>query len=105
MPVPGLGHVAPVPVVCFTETSQFAFSGNFDKSPWCRNVLGVQFFYSSLKNTAGEPRFQQAVAEIYEVTLDFDNVCIMDECAKRAHFRHNLCRNCRGRRVRKPEEG
>ena len=47
--------------------------------------LECSFFYSSLKSTAGEPRFQQAVAEIYEVTLDFDNVCIMDECAKRAH--------------------
>ena len=31
---------------------------NVDKSPWYRNVLGVRFFYSSVKSTAGESRFQ-----------------------------------------------
>ena len=35
------------------------------------SVLGVQFFYSSVKSTAGEPRFQQAVAENLRDDLGF----------------------------------
>ena len=53
-------------------------------------VLGVQIFCSSVKSTAGDLRFQQAVVENFGATLDFDNACIMDVCAD-AHILATAC--------------
>ena len=82
--------------MCFTETSQLAFSGKIlTNLHGTEIVLGVQLFCGSVKSTAGELRFQQAVAENFGATLDFDNACIRDVCAD-AHILGTACAEIAG---------
>ena len=77
--------------MCFTESSQLAFSGKILTNLHSTEiVLGLQIFCSSVKSTAGDLRFQQAVVENFGATLDFDNACIMDVCAD-AHILATAC--------------
>ena len=85
LPVPGLGHVALVPVVCFTELLNlparilWQILANLHGT---EIVLGVRILCSSGKSAAGDLRFQQAVVENFWATLDF-----------RQRVRHSVCAN------------